>query len=141
MSLLGKTSKSHLLWLLLIVVVGLLSCAQTRYRLNEVSAQASLRAIRKAETIYRSQDPQNRFGTLQELHSSGLIEADLASGTKDGYRIDVQVSKGSFSAIATPLEYDVTGSWSFYVDESGIIRGTTRKGRLPGGTDAPVRNQ
>lgn len=126
---------------LLIVVAGLLSCAQTRYRLNEISAQSSLRAIRKAETTYRSQDPQNRFGTLQELHSSGLIEVDLASGTKDGYRYDVQVSKDSFSATATPLEYDVTGSWSFYLDESGIIRGRTTKGRLPDVNDAPIRYQ
>lgn len=127
--------------LLLIVVAGLLSCAQTRLRLNEVGAQSSLRAVRKAETTYRSQN-QNRFGTLQELHSAGLVDAELASGIKDGYRFDVApAGQDSYTATAVPLEYDVTGSWSFYLDESGVIRGSASKGRTAGIDDAPVRDQ
>ena len=120
---------------------GLLSCEQTRYRLNEVNAQSSLRLIRKAESTYRSHDGQNRFGTLQELHSTGLIDAELASGTKNGYRYEVKVEKDSFTATATPLEYDVTGSWSYYVDESGVMRGSFTQGKLPGITDPPIRYQ
>jgi hypothetical protein len=100
-----------------------------------------LRLIRKAETAYRSQDRQNRFGTLQELLSNGLIDADLASGAKNGYRFDVRVGKDSFTAIATPQEYDVTGSWSFYLDESGIIRANVAKDRPPSVKDAPIRDQ
>lgn len=141
MLLLTKMYKSCLTCLLLIAVAGLLSCERTRFRLNEVGAQSAMRSIRKAENIYRSRDSQNRFGTLQELHSSGLIDADLASGTKNGYRYDVRVGKDSFSAIATPLEHDVTGSWSFYLDESGIIRASLAKGRAPGINDAPISDQ
>jgi hypothetical protein len=81
MLLLNEIGKSCLPCVLLIVVAGLLSCAQTRYRLNQVGAQSSLRLIRKAQTVYRSHN-QNRFGTLQELHSADLIDAELASGTK-----------------------------------------------------------
>jgi hypothetical protein len=134
--------KLRLLCILVIVLAGLLlSCKQTRYRLNEVSAQSSLRLIRKSESIYRSQDRQNRFGTLQQLHSSGLIDGGLASGTKDGYRYDLRVGTDSFSATATPLEYDVTGSWSYYLDESGIIRASITKDRPAGVNDAPIREQ
>lgn len=141
MLLVTKISKGCLPFLLLIVMAGLPSCQQTRYRLNEIGAQSSLRLIRKAEATYRSQDGQNRFGTLQQLHSSGLIDADLASGAKNGYRFDVRVGKDSFTAIATPQEYDVTGSWSYYLDESGVIRGNVTKGKLPGINDAPIRDQ
>ena len=139
--LLTKISKGCLPFVLLIVMAGLPSCQQTRYRLNEVGAQSSLRLIRKAETTYRSQDRENRFGTLQELHLSGLIDTDLASGAKNGYRFDVRVGKDSFAAIATPQEYDVTGSWSYYLDESGVIRANVTKGRLPGVNDAPIKDQ
>lgn len=141
MLLLTKIGKSCLPFILLIVVAGLPSCQQTRSRLNEVSAESSLRLIRKAQIQYRSQNRENRFGTLQELHSSGLIDAGLASGAKNGYRFDVRVGKDSFTAIATPQEYDVTGSWSFYLDESGVIRGNVTKGKPPGVNDAPVRDQ
>lgn len=126
---------------LLIIVMGLSSCKETRSRLNEVGAQSSIRLIRQAETTYRSENDQHRFGTLQELHSSGLIDADLASGTKDGYRYDVRIGKDSYTASAVPVEYDVTGSWSFYLDESGVIRGSPTKGRSVGVNDPPIRDQ
>jgi hypothetical protein len=141
MLLLIKIGKRCLLCVLLMIVAGLASCKETRYRLNEVSAQSSLRLIRKAETIYRSQDQQHRFGTLQELHASGLIDADLASGTKAGYRYDLRAGKDSFTAIATPLDYDVTGSWSYYLDELGIIRANITKGRPANINDAPIKDQ
>ena len=141
MQLLTNLDKSCLPCVLLIIVASLSSCAETRSRLNEVGAQSSIRLIRKAETIYRSQNDRNRFGTLQDLHSGNLIDAELASGTKRGYRFDVRVGKDSYTTTAVPLEYDVTGSWSFYVDESGVIRGSPTKGRPPGVNDAPIKDQ
>ena len=124
---------------LLLVVTCLSSCKETRSRLNEEGAQSSIRLIRQAETTYRSQNDQNRFGTLQELHSSGLIDEQLASGTKSGYRYDVRVGKDSYSVIAVPVEYDLTGSWSFYLDESGVIRGSPS--RPAGVNDPPIKDQ
>jgi hypothetical protein len=137
---LTMTIKYRLHCILLIVVAGLLSCKETRSRLNEVGAQSSLRSIRKAQTTYRSHN-QNRFGTLQELHSADLIDAELATGTKSGYQYDVRVGKDSYTATAVPVEYDITGSWSFYLDESGVIRGSPTKGRPAGITDAPIKDQ
>lgn len=119
----------------------MLSCTQTRCRLNEVGAQSSIRLIRDAESTYRSQDPQNRFGTLLQLYARDLIDGKLASGVKDGYRYQVNVGNNYFTATATPLEYDVTGSWSFYVDQSGLVRGSVTQGKLPGVNDAAVRDQ
>lgn len=132
---------SSIVLCLLIVVTGCLSCSQMTYRLNEVGAQSSLKLIRKAQTTYRSQDPQGRFGTLRDLHSKGLIDQELAGGIKSGYRFDIQVRNDSFAATATPLEYNVSGSWSFYLDESGVIRGTVRQGKAATVNDNPVRYQ
>lgn len=140
MRLLMKINKHCLSCGLLIVVAGLSSCKETRSRLNEVSAQSSLRLIRQAETTYRSQN-RDRFGTLQELHSAALIDAELASGTKRGYRYDLRVGHDSYIVTAVPIEYDVTGSWAFYLDESGVIRGSPTKGKTPGINDRPINNQ
>ncbi|HEX7774019.1 MAG TPA: hypothetical protein VF435_16470 [Pyrinomonadaceae bacterium] len=100
-----------------------------------------MRLIRKAETIYRSQNNRNRFGTLQELHSACLIDAELASGTNRGYQYDIRVGKDSYTVTAVPLEYDVTGSWSFYLDESGVVRGSPTKGRTASINDSPIKDQ
>ena len=100
-----------------------------------------MRLIRKAQNTYRSQNRQNVFATLQELHSSSLIDAELADGTKGGYRYDVRVGKDAYSVTAVPLEYDVTGSWSFYLDQSGVIRASITKGRPADSNDAPIRDQ
>lgn len=140
MLFLTNIGKCSLPCVVLFIVAGLLSCAQTRLRLNEVGAESSLRLIRKAQSVYRSHN-QNRFGTLQELHSADLIDAELAGGTKDGYRFDVRAGQDSYTATAVPLEYDVTGSWSFYLDESGVIRGTPTKGKTPDVNDRPISDQ
>src|SRR5215217_4300637 len=109
----SKVGKCFLWCVLLFVVTCLLSCKQMTCRLNEVGAQSSIRSIREAENTYRSQDGKNRFGTLLQLHARDLIDGKLASGTKDGYCYQVNVRNETFTAIATPLDYDVTGSWSF----------------------------
>lgn len=141
MHILTSLVKCRLPYVLLIVLAGLSSCKETRSRLNEVGAQSSMRLIRKAETIYRSQNNQNRFGTLQELLSARLIDAELASGTNRGYQYDIRVGKDSYTVTAVPLEYDVTGSWSFYLDESGVIRGSPTKGRTASINDSPIKDQ
>jgi competence protein ComGC len=140
MIFLTKIGKCSLPWVVLITVAGLLSCAQTRLRLNQVGAESSLKLIRKAQSVYRLQN-ENRFGTLQELHAAGLIDAELASGTKGGYRYDLRAAQDSYTATAVPVEYDVTGSWSFYLDQSGVIRGSPTRGRTAGVNDPPIRYQ
>ena len=127
--------------LCLMVIAIVLSCRETTSRLNEIGAQSSLRLIRKAEVIYRSRDGLGRFGTLPELYSSGLIDEELARGIKNGYRYELEVRSGAFTAIATPIEYNVSGTWTFYLDESGVIRGHASKDKRPNVQDAPIRDQ
>jgi hypothetical protein len=129
---------------LVIVSVGLAclalfaGCERLRYRLNEQSAQISIKAIRSAEKVFVSNN--GKYGTLQELAASGLIESKLATGMNDGYRFDLSVNGKSYKATAVPITYDETGSWSFYVNETGIIRGTPLN-RPANNNDQPVRYQ
>jgi hypothetical protein len=66
--------------------------------------------------------------------------SQLTTGTKDGYRFNLNVSEQSYKFTAVPVTYDQSGSWSFYVDESGIVRGTADN-RPATANDVPVRYQ
>ena len=127
-----------------VVLVGLAclasfaACDRLRNRLNEQSAQLSIKAIRSAERAFVSGN--GNYGTLQELAARGLVESKLASGMNDGYRFDLSVNGKSYKATAVPITYEKTGSWSFYVNETGIVRGTSLN-RPANANDQPVRYQ
>lgn len=105
-----------------IAIPNLLAAARAA---NEGSAIATLRTVSAAEATYQS--IFQRFGTLEELESEGLIDPALASGTKNGYRFRLKVTKNEdglegFEVVALPMTYQRSGRRSFYVDESMIIR-------------------
>ena len=108
--------------------------------MNIENALNSLRLLRVAEESYRVKLQHQRYGTLEELHNAGLIDAELGSGTKAGYRFELTPLETSFKLTAVPIQYGRTGDWSFYVDESGVIRGQTSN-REPNAQDPPIGNQ
>ena len=96
--------------------------------------------LRVAEESYRVKLAHHRYGTLEELYKAGLIDAELGSGTKAGYRFELVPLETSFKLTAVPIEYGSTGDWSFYLDESGVIRGQTSN-REANAQDPPIGNQ
>ena len=70
--------------------------------------------------------PQVNRNTLKSDLTAGLVSRDLFD--KYGYKFDVTISGTKFEATATPKEYGVTGRLSFFVDESGIVRGADHNG-------------
>jgi hypothetical protein len=99
----------------------------------------SLRDIRVAESTYRTKNSMNQFGTLEQLHAGDPIDAELASGTKDEYRYKLELRERSFHVTAEPLKYNLTGTWSYYLDESGVIRVFVTRGKHPDVCDPPIR--
>jgi type IV pilus assembly protein PilA len=108
---------------------------------NENSAISSLRSMVAAQLTYASTYPELGFAsTLSQLGppppekepdetAANLIDAQLASGIKSGYRFvlrpgprDAEGIIQTFTISARPLEYKRTGYSSFFTDESGVIR-------------------
>ncbi len=93
---------------------------------NETAALGAIKTLHAAEWQYNSQ--YNRFAqTLTELgpptsgadnpSASGLISADLAAGVKQGYNFTLQGNPAGYTILATPTNFNLTGSRSFFSDQ------------------------
>jgi hypothetical protein len=117
---------------------------QQRYliRYNEAGAIMMLRTLHSAEATYQATTGNGNYGTIAELRKENLIDYVLAEGHRFGYLFRVRQEKissespqASFEIVAVPREYGRTGKRSFYVDESGVIRYTAKKGAEPNRDD------
>lgn len=95
-----------------------------------------LMMIKKAEDAHFA--IHGTFGTVPELVKDGTLNSPIQGGRS--YTIDVHVLDGGgrYEALAVPVEYGPTGRRSFYMDETGVIRGADHEGGAPKSTDPVV---
>jgi hypothetical protein len=93
---------------------------------NETAAMARLRAIAAGEARY-AVESGGEYGTLDQLIKNRYIN-DPSNGKLTGYRFEIRVKPGGFQVTAVPEKVGVTGTRSFYLDETNIIRAADRKG-------------
>ncbi len=119
---------------MVIAAIAIPNLLAARRAANEGAAIKAVRTLHAAEQTYQATYGNGSYGSLAELQSGSLITPELASGVKSGYRFKVEVfepSKGipaTFAVTAVPTEYGSTGRRSFFVDESGVIRGEDNNG-------------
>ncbi len=123
--------------LLLLIVSGTMAGAGESPLLgNEAMAKNSLRSLWGAQSTYLATTGSGSFGSLEELIEKNLISKEMFTG--HGYRIDVNVSGKKFEATAVPLEYGSSGKLSFFIDESGVLRGGDHGGGVATISDNPM---
>jgi len=102
---------------------------------NEEAAIASMRNLNDALALYAA-TYDGYPGSIEALgpgspssaSRADMIDADLASGTKDGYEFvysagpDANGKITSFTVHANPVTPGTTGQRGFFTDESGVIR-------------------
>jgi hypothetical protein len=124
-----------------IAAIAIPNLLAARRAANEASSLATLRRIYSAEASYY--DVYERYGTLKELCDENLITETIASGTKSGYRFSVQVVERDdyptgFEVVSVPVTYPNSGRRSFYIDETGVIRGADNSGGAASKFDSPL---
>ena len=115
---------------------------------NESSAIGSCKTIASAQCDYSGNACSHTYSdTLKKLSTGegaggvSLMNSALGDGLKDGYTFHLAVGayKGAsiyghaysaWSAAAWPVSYKSTGYRSFYIDESGVVRGQEIGGRM-----------
>jgi type II secretory pathway pseudopilin PulG len=129
---------------MVIAAIAIPNLLAARRAANEGAAIRSLRVLHGAEQTYQATRGKGDYGTLSELQSDSLISADMARDVRVGYRFKVEVfpatsgSPAAFTVTAVPIEYGSTGRRSFFVDESGVIRGDDRAGLEASQSTPPV---
>ncbi|HKW63527.1 MAG TPA: hypothetical protein VJN89_13345 [Candidatus Acidoferrum sp.] len=118
---------------------------------TETEALESLKTIASAVDSYRNNYP-HLPESLSNLASpargkpsaetAGLLDADLAKGTKDGYVFRYVIvgandvgAPAKYELSATPLRYGQTGRRSFFRDSKGVVHAADRRGAVGSETD------
>lgn len=121
---------------------------------TEKEALESLKTIAAAVESYRAKYlhlPESLAILASPAHgapginAAGLLDADLATGTKDGYTFRYVIVGGSdvgapakYELSATPLHYGQTGRRSFFRDSSGVLHAADHQGAVGSETDPKV---
>lgn len=101
---------------------------------NELHTIGVLMSIRSAQTTYKA--GKGSYATRDQLVSEGLVPEPVLE--MKGYRIEITTTGDKFEVTATPTEYGKTGRQSFYLDESGVIRGADHGGQPGSVADKPL---
>jgi type IV pilus assembly protein PilA len=124
--------------ILIIAAIAIPNLLRSRIAANEASAVGSLRTLNTAEIIYNTSYPTVGFactlGTMGPPSGStsatstaaGLIDGNLASGTKSGYSFALSGCSGTpsvdYKITAAPTSPGTTGQRYFCSDSSGVIK-------------------
>ncbi|MDQ1637526.1 MAG: hypothetical protein QOF62_865 [Pyrinomonadaceae bacterium] len=111
--------------------------SSTPLQANEAAVKSQLRTIVSAEATYQATTGDGRYGIIDELVKAGLLSKEPIE--RYGYEIELTVSANKFAATAVPLEYGKSGSLSYFVDESGVMRGSDRAGGPAMISDPPIQ--
>ena len=130
--------------IVILMLIAIPTANTIRKHTNEVSAQASLRAIEEAQSMFATNYPTSGFAcSLQALSgepsagppsatSAQLLNGQLATGVKDGYLFNitncqkVTVNNSDritgYTLTATPATPGKTGDRGFCVEAGGAIQ-------------------
>ncbi|MEW6128873.1 MAG: hypothetical protein AB1757_17680 [Acidobacteriota bacterium] len=102
----------------------------SRISVNEQEAILMLSRIHSSEIIY-AQKFNNTYATLAELVKLQALNEDMADSESSGYFFAMTMSedKTSYAVTATPKLYGKTGRISFYLDQTGILKGEDLQGK------------
>jgi hypothetical protein len=98
-------------------------------RSNESMALWKLQMIHTAQSEYKNKT--GRYGTLEEINSQApghIPEENISTGV-NGYEIKLSVSGDGYEATATPTGYPKLGRRSYYMNQTGLVRGADAGGK------------
>jgi hypothetical protein len=118
----------------IVAAIAIPNLLAARRAANEGASIQTLRKIHSAEAAYQATHENGAYGTLDELAADRLIDSELATGIRYGYKFTIEIKPSrydeapGFQAVGVPLAYGDTGVRSFYIDETGVIRAGDNRG-------------
>jgi hypothetical protein len=103
---------------------------------NERSAMSMLYTIAQTEQRYKVEKGNGSYGTLDQLLAEKMVSKEMLEIS--GYKLEITVTSDKFEVSAVPLEYGRTGTMSYFIDQTHVLRGGDRNGAPATSSDAPI---
>lgn len=114
---------------------------------NQRCTASDMRWLHGIQLTFETTSGNGSFGTFEQLHSVGLIRADFLDLEVRGYVYTLSTvvptpgqSPARFRITAIPRTYPATGVFSFFIDETGVLRGGDKNGLPANENDPPIEN-
>ena len=104
---------------------------------KERTALGVMFMIAGAQQKFKMSTGNGSYATLEQLLAENLIPKEMIESS--GYRFEVTVSGDKFEVSGVPIEYGKTGKMSFFMDQTGVIRGGDRSGAAATASDPPIQ--
>ena len=104
--------------------------------MNEMIAISVLQLIANGEENYKKTAGNGTYGSIDDLVEHKMLGREMLD--KYGYRFAISTNAHGFEAVATPVEYGKSGKRSFFIDQSGVVRGDDKGGGPATVADKPV---
>jgi len=139
---LGNVHELHLPKNLILAMVAGTSATMNAMKegspeMNEMIAISALQVIANVENAYKNDQGKGSYATLDQLVEQKSISKEMLE--KYGYRFDLRTSGSGFEISAMPQEYGKSGKRSFFIDQTGVVRGDDHGGGPASSSDKPVQ--
>ncbi|MEW6009172.1 MAG: prepilin-type N-terminal cleavage/methylation domain-containing protein [Candidatus Omnitrophota bacterium] len=122
----------------LLAAIAIPNLLRARLNANESAAIAAMQTISTGAQSYRSANPGYPVAlTNLSGDTPPYIDSVLGAGAKQGYTFVLTGTTNAFSATGRPVTYQTTGTRSFFVDQSGVVR-FTNANAAAAVTDSPI---
>jgi len=131
--------------ILIILAVALPKLTSARRYAQEMAAQKAITTVQTAETQYYSQFGQYATSLTQlgppasgaaGPNGAELIDRDLASGEKGGFKFVLQQTPTGFALAVAPTAFGTSGTHTFFSDQSMSIH--VHNGQEPATVNDPL---
>ena len=103
---------------------------------NERMAISALYAIVVLEEQFKADKGAGSLGTLEQLIAANLISKEMIESS--GYRFELTIIGDKFEVTAVPVEYGKTGTLSYFIDQSRVMRAADHNGAPASVADPPI---
>jgi prepilin-type N-terminal cleavage/methylation domain-containing protein len=108
----------------ILTVVAIPLLRRSEAATNEVMTMKAMRSLVDVQMQYHMM--YKTYGTLADLGPQGkgyLNDPAMVAGSRNGYRYVVTVDTDrTWHAVATPVTYGSTGTYTYYIDETRALR-------------------
>ena len=101
---------------------------------NEGSAIGVMMMINHAQNEYKK--TSGSYGTMDQLIAAKVLQKEFFEN--NGYKFEILVSGDKFEVLAAPIEYGKNGKMSYYMDQTGVLRGADHNGASANSSDPPI---